>query len=135
LGMALAATIALAACGSNAASNAPTNPPTTVGRASPAALAGTGAARTTASAPTSAAPAQGQVLSVTTMDNMFMGPSSLSAGRTTAQLQNQGPAPHQLQLLRLRDGVSADQAMAAAKTGNPGALLSLATVAGGPNAV
>ncbi len=69
------------------------------------------------------------------MDNMFMGPSSLSAGLTTVQLHNQGPAPHQLQLLRLRDGVTADQALAAAKTGNPGALLSLATVAGGPNAV
>ena len=68
---------------------------------------------------------EGQVLSVTTMDNMFMGPSSLSAGLTTVQLHNQGPAPHQLQLLRLRDGVSADQAIAAAKTGNPGALLSL----------
>ena len=135
LGMALAATVALAACGSNAASSAPTNPPTTVGRPSTSALPGTSAAPTTASAPTSAAPAQGQVLAVTTMDNMFMGPSSLPAGLTTVQLHNQGPAPHQLQLLRLRDGVSADQAMAAAKTGNPGALLSLATVAGGPNAV
>ncbi len=111
LGTALAATVVLTACGSDGASSAPTY------------------------SQTSAAPVRGQVLAVTTMDNMFMGPSTLSPGLTTIQLHNQGPAPHQIQLLRLDDGVSADQALAAAHSGNPGALLSLATVAGGANAV
>ncbi len=111
----------------------PTNPATTVPpsvTASPATniLSATAAPKTDDAG-------KDHVLAVTAMDDMFMGPTKLPTGLTTIRLHNQGPSPHQLQLLRLNDGVTADHTLAAAKKGGPGALLSMATVAGGPNAV
>ena len=49
---------------------------------------------------------------------MFMGPSTVAAGLTATKLQL-GPAPHQPQLLRLDDGVTADQAIAATRSPDP----------------
>jgi hypothetical protein len=69
------------------------------------------------------------------MDDMFMGPATVAAGLTAIQLHNSGPAPHQLQLLRLDDGVTAEQAIAATRSPDPGALLRLASPAGGANAI
>ena len=83
---------------------------------------------------TTAAPAR-PALRVEAMDDMFMGPSTVAAGLTAIKLHNSGPAPHQLQLLRLDDGVTADQAIAATRSPDPAALLRLATPAGGANAI
>jgi hypothetical protein len=90
---------------------------------------------TTPAPPTSAPPTPPAVVDVQAMDDMFMGPATATAGPTTISLHNGGAAAHQLQLLRLHPGVTADEALAAANSPNPSALLTLVTPAGGPNAV
>jgi hypothetical protein len=102
------------------------------------ALAACGGGKSTSAAgypPRAPTPPRGHTLAVEAMDDMFMGPAQVRAGLTTIELHNVGPAPHQVQLLRLKPGVATDQALAATKLPNPGALLSLVTASGGANAV
>lgn len=72
---------------------------------------------------------------ITGSDFAFAGPARIAPGLTTITFTASGKGPHQLQLAKLNKGVTLAQAMAAAKDPNPGALLSLVTVAGGVTAL
>jgi uncharacterized cupredoxin-like copper-binding protein len=77
----------------------------------------------------------GSVVHVSAMDDMFHGPTTISPGMTTIQIDNAGPSVHHVQLLRLHDGVTPEQATAAAQSPDLGALLALVDPVGGPGAV
>lgn len=85
---------------------------------------------------TSAAPATSAIPTVTihTADYTFTGPAELPAGRVTVEIINDGPQPHHVQLLRLNDGVTLDQFMAALQVSEFEAL-PLITLEGGPAVV
>lgn len=88
-----------------------------------------------ASSPASEAPsaagASPNVVTVTTKDYTFDAPASIPAGLTTFQLVNNGPSLHHVQLVKLEEGKTADDFMAALKTG--GHPPRWASMAGGPN--
>ena len=94
---------------------------------SPAAEAGAADA-TPASTATAAAPS---TVTVIATDYRFDGPAELPAGLTTFQLVNRGPAIHHLQLVRLGEGKTFDDFMAALKAGGPPP--KWASMEGGPN--
>jgi plastocyanin len=73
-------------------------------------------------------------VTVTARDHAFEGPASMSAGRVTIRLMNQGRDPHHAQLVRLAQGKTAKDFMAAIKA-EPSAIPAWARYAGGPNAV
>jgi plastocyanin len=88
-----------------------------------------------AAAPTTvaaAAPsARARVVTVTARDYAFDAPDTVAAGLTTVRLVNQGPELHHVQLLRLDDGKTLADLMAAFKAGGPPARW--AHDVGGPN--
>jgi hypothetical protein len=70
----------------------------------------------------------------TARDHAFEGPASMNAGHVTMRLVNQGHAPHHAQLIRLTQGKTAKDFIAAIKA-EPFATPAWAQYAGGPNAV
>jgi hypothetical protein len=71
------------------------------------------------------------VVTVTARDYAFDAPDTVAAGLTTVRLVNQGPELHHVQLLRLDDGKTLADLMAAFKAGGPPARW--AHDVGGPN--
>ena len=59
------------------------------------------------------------VVTVTAKDYTFDAPAELPAGLTTFRLVNQGPDLHHVQLIKLEDGKTADDLLAAIKSGGP----------------
>ncbi|MBA2251823.1 MAG: hypothetical protein H0W13_03825 [Nitrospirales bacterium] len=70
----------------------------------------------------------------TARDHAFEGPATMSAGHVTMRLVNQGHDPHHAQLIRLTQGKTAKDFIAALKA-EPFATPAWAQYAGGPNAV
>ena len=70
-------------------------------------------------------------VTVTAHDYTFDAPVSVPAGLTTFHLVNQGPSLHHLQLIKLNEGKTGDDFLAALKAGGPPA--PWAVLAGGPN--
>jgi hypothetical protein len=70
-------------------------------------------------------------VTVTTSEYSFDAPSELPAGYTTFKLVNRGKELHHVQLVKLEEGKTADDFMAALKAGGPPP--KWATMAGGPN--
>jgi hypothetical protein len=64
----------------------------------------------------------------------FNTPESLPAGRVTIRLSNHGAEPHHGQLMRLNDGVTVDELMAAFQTEGDAAVR-LVSLEGGPGAI
>lgn len=71
------------------------------------------------------------VVTVTARDFSFDGPADVPAGLTTFRLVNAGPSLHHLQLIKLEEGKTADDYVAALKA--PGPPPRWASLAGGPN--
>jgi uncharacterized cupredoxin-like copper-binding protein len=76
----------------------------------------------------SAAPS---AVTVITTDYAFDAPAEVPAGLTIFRLVNRGPSIHHVQLVKLNEGKTADDFMAALKAGGPPP--KWATMAGGPN--
>ena len=84
-----------------------------------------------------ATPASGDYPTVafTAKDYEFIGlPASIPGGYTRLSMLQEGPADHHAMFMRLNDGVTADDFMAALQSGDFGAILGAATSFGGPNA-
>lgn len=108
---------------------------TTMSGTAPAASTG---ASTTVASTTASGQATGQTLVIKAVDYGFQTMGSIPGGLTTIQLQNLGKEPHQAQLGRLKDGVTYDQFVAAAKSdlaNNGNTSDEMVTPVGGPNAV
>ena len=86
-----------------------------------------------APAATATAPATPSVVTVRAKDFAFDAPSEITGGTVTFHFFNDGPNLHHVQLIRLGDGKTVADLLAAMKA--PGPLPGWATVAGGPNAV
>jgi hypothetical protein len=87
-----------------------------------------------AGAPDAAAPAASAAPSTVTViatDYSFDAPAEVPAGLTTFHLVNRGPAIHHVQLVRLGEGKTMDDFMAALKAGGPPP--EWVTMEGGPN--
>ena len=80
---------------------------------------------------TPASPPAPQVVTITASDFTFEAPREVPAGLTTFKLVNQGKELHHVQLVRLGEGKTVDDFMAALKAG--GGPPAWATMAGGPN--
>ncbi len=78
--------------------------------------------------PAAAGPA---VVTITTSDFAFEAPDEIPAGLVTFHLVNQGPSPHHVQLVRLGEGKTASDFMAALQSQGPPP--DWMTMAGGPN--
>lgn len=72
-----------------------------------------------------------KVVTVTARDFAFEAPAEIPAGLTTFRLVNAGPSIHHLQLIKLEDGKTADDYLAALKAGGPPP--QWASLQGGPN--
>ena len=70
-------------------------------------------------------------VTITAKEYAFEVPASIGGGVVAVKLSNTGKEPHMAQLIRLNDGVTFDQLQAALQGGDPGAALSLVSVAGG----
>jgi uncharacterized cupredoxin-like copper-binding protein len=71
------------------------------------------------------------VVTVTAMDYAFQAPDTIAAGRTTLRLVNKGPDFHHIWLIKLEQGKTLADLVAATKT--PGPLPKWAVDVGGPN--
>jgi hypothetical protein len=80
---------------------------------------------------TPSAAATPNVITVTATDFLFDAPAETPAGPTTIRLVNNGPSIHHVQLLKLEEGKTPDDFIAALKAGGPPP--QWAVVAGGPN--
>jgi uncharacterized cupredoxin-like copper-binding protein len=89
------------------------------------------AASDSATASAVATPAAPTVVTVTAADFKFDAPAEVPAGYVTFRLVNNGPSIHHVQLVKLEDGKTADDFVAALKAGGPPPRW--ATMAGGPN--
>jgi len=107
--LAVMAGLALASCGSD-------KPPAAA------------AATPDSAAVASAAPA---AVTVITTNYSFDAPAQIPAGLTTFHLVNRGPSIHHVQLVKLNEGKTVDDFMAALKAGGPPP--TWATMEGGPN--
>ena len=85
----------------------------------------------TAGAGADVAGAARSVVTITAADYTFDAPSEIPAGVTTFRLVNRGPELHHVQLVKLSEGKTADDFLAALKAGGPPP--AWATMAGGPN--
>ncbi|MGE5232028.1 MAG: hypothetical protein ACM3NS_09820 [Deltaproteobacteria bacterium] len=77
------------------------------------------------------APPGPNVVTVTAHDFAFEAPAEIPAGLTTFRLVNDGPSIHHVQIIRLEDGKTADDFVAALKAGGPPP--QWASLQGGPN--
>ncbi|HEU4564382.1 MAG TPA: hypothetical protein VFS05_07035 [Gemmatimonadaceae bacterium] len=71
------------------------------------------------------------VVTITAKDYAFDAPAEIPAGPTTFRLENRGPSLHHMQLIRLEQGKTAADFIAALKAGGPPPRW--ATMVGGPN--
>jgi len=154
--------LALAACGGAASVSSPSSGPITASASvntgsaaasKPAAASTKPAASTSAAAPASAKPAAsgaasakpaasasagpvvGNLFSVQAMEYSFAAPDSIPGGMTTIRLTDNGKEPHEVQLVKLNSGVTADQFQTALRNPNPAELLKVAVGTGGVPAV
>jgi hypothetical protein len=74
---------------------------------------------------------EGNVVTVTAHDYAFEAPTEIPAGLTTFHLVNKGPSLHHLQLIKLEEGKTGDDFIAALKAGGPPPRWAI--LAGGPN--
>jgi hypothetical protein len=74
------------------------------------------------------------MIDIMASDYAFDAPDTLPAGLVTVRLMNHGQEPHHAQLLRLNDGLSFEDFVAALQAEGDGALR-LATLTGGPAAL
>lgn len=81
--------------------------------------------------PAAAASAAPSTVTITTTDYSFDAPAELPAGLTTFRLVNRGPSLHHVQLVKLGEGKTLDDFMAALKAGGPPP--AWASMEGGPN--
>src|SRR6185437_15483407 len=81
-------------------------------------LAGCQSSKTTPDTPAAAAPTI-NLITVTASDFHFDAPAETPAGPTTIRLVNNGPSIHHVQLLKLEDGKTPDDFIAALKAGGP----------------
>jgi hypothetical protein len=81
-------------------------------------------------APAGSPPAASAV-TITTSDFAFDAPAEIPAGLTTFHLVNRGPSPHHVQLIKLEQGKTVEDYMAALKAGGPPPQWGVP--AGGPN--
>lgn len=84
-----------------------------------------------AAAADAAEPAAVSAVTITATDFAFDSPAEVPAGLTTLRLVNQGPSIHHVQLVKLAEGKTVDDFMAALKAGGPPP--KWAVMAGGPN--
>lgn len=96
-----------------------------------AALIALAACRSNKAATDTANAAGPNVVTVTASDFHFDAPAETPAGLTIFRLVNNGPSPHHAQLIRLEQGKTADDFIAAVKAGGPPPPWAL--LAGGPN--
>lgn len=75
--------------------------------------------------------ASSSIVTVTATDFAFDAPAEVPAGLTTFRLVNRGPSLHHIQLIKLEEGKTVDDFLAALQ--NPGPFPTWATMAGGPN--
>ena len=73
-----------------------------------------------------------QQVTILAKNYLFIAPDTIEAGMTTIRLRNQGSEHHHVQLVRLQDGKTVDNLMAAIQQ-NPNAIPSFITLVGGPN--
>jgi len=92
-------------------------------------LAACQSSKTTHDTPSTAA--SPNVITVTASDFHFDAPAETPAGPTTIRLVNNGPSIHHVQLLKLEEGKTPDDFIAALKAGGPPP--QWAILAGGPN--
>ncbi len=85
--------------------------------------------------PTEDAAAAIPEVEVGALDFSFTAPSSISGGLTRFTLNNTGAEPHQLQFVRLNDGVTFEQFQEAVGQPDPSGAIALVSFAGGPNTV
>jgi hypothetical protein len=71
------------------------------------------------------------VVTVVASDYAFHAPARIPAGLTTFRLTNKGPSLHHIQLVKLEEGKTVDDFLAALKAGGPPP--TWASMAGGPN--
>ncbi len=81
--------------------------------------------------PAAAAAAAPSAVTVIASDYSFDAPAEVPAGLTTFKLVNRGPSIHHVQLVKLNEGKTMDDLMAALKAGGPPP--KWATMEGGPN--
>ncbi len=81
-----------------------------------------------------AQPASGRIITIDAADYSFTAPETIAGGLVTLRLTNSGHEAHQAQLLRLKDGVTVEQFMAALPQGER-AIFPLFTVEGGPSVI
>lgn len=74
-----------------------------------------------------------QVITVVAEDFAFTAPERIKAGPTTIQLVNKGPEMHHVQLIRLEEGKTVADLLAAVKTAGERGIPSWITWIGGPN--
>ena len=127
-GLLIVACSGASSSGAPASSGAPSAPPSTAPSAS---------AEASASTAPSAAPSSGAAaaLAVTGKEYAFDLPASVPAGVTAITLTNAGKEEHQAQLVKIADGKSMTDLLAALQSPDPSAALKLITLSGGPNAV
>lgn len=82
-------------------------------------------------APLAYSAAAPNVVTITARDYAFDIPAEIPAGLTTFRLVNRGPSLHHMQLVRLEEGKTVDDFLAALRAGGPPP--AWATMAGGPN--
>ena len=92
-----------------------------------------GTAATPATAASTASSAAPSAVTIRTKDYAFDAPAEITGGTVTFHFFNDGPDIHHVQLIRLADGKTVADLLAALKA--PGPFPSWATEAGGPNAV
>ena len=100
------------------------------------ALGGVGmwlAISTFGTAPTGTAATQSNAVTFSAQEYGFEGPDQLTAGQTTVRLRNRGKEPHQLQFLKLEEGKTPADLVAALKSSHT--VPSWAKHMGGPNGV
>ncbi len=91
-------------------------------------------ARGSAAAPTENSEVTLPTIDIMASDYAFDSPDTLPAGLVAVRLMNHGREPHHAQLLRLDDGLSFEDFVAALDAEGDGALR-LATLTGGPGAL
>lgn len=78
--------------------------------------------------------AEAEIVTFVAQDDSFSGPKNIAAGRITVRLVNEGRDPHHLQFIKLLEGKTAEDFIAAVEAA-PTKTPSWARYAGGPNAV
>ena len=130
----LASGCLLAACAGTASSGSPatSSAPSLPASVAPSASVAASASAVASTVPSSAAAA---TLAVTGKEYAFDLPASVPAGVTAITLSNIGKEEHQAQLVKIIDGKTMTDFLAALQNPDPSAVLKLIALSGGPNGV